>query len=371
MTHRERHLAWLKGGKLDRVPDYEFGGWTQTIERWHREGLPPEYQGTDDSLIEYFHTDDDEYGPGIWLNSELHPGFENRVLETKGDIQIVQDGDGALCEMIRPELGASIPRYLRYAIETRKDWEKIRDEKLRIDDPARIPKNIDELCANSLVADYPVVAGAGSTYGRLRNWMGVERISEAIIEEPEWIEEMLEHLTLLKLKMFERVAGKCRIDRVDWWEDMCFKQGPLISPTMFARYLVPRYKRVTDLLRRECGCEFNMLDCDGNINAVVGLWLEGGINVMFPVEAAHTDGFRIWKEFGRRAPMRGYYDKRALIAGKAAIDAEFDRIKPLVAVGVLAPHTDHRVPPDVSWENYVYYRKRKCELLGKPYRAGL
>jgi len=89
-------------------------------------------------------------------------------------------------------------------------------KRLRIEDPARIPGNIDELCANSLVADYPIIAGAGSTYGRLRNWMGVERISEAIIDEPEWVEEMLEHLKRLHDATNEDVKQlRAKLDKKD------------------------------------------------------------------------------------------------------------------------------------------------------------
>jgi len=127
---------------------------------------------------------------------------------------------------------------------------------------------------------------------------------------------MMEHLTCLTLKLLENIAGKCKIDQSVWWEDMCYNHGPLISPKLFAKLMVPRYKRITDFLRNECGCEFNMLDCDGNIHELVSLWLEGGINVMFPVEAAHTDAYKISDQFGKKAPIRGFFDKRALIAGK-------------------------------------------------------
>ena len=370
MTHRERAMAWLTGRKADRVPDYEFGGWDQTIDRWHKEGLPASYQGTDWAMTSYFHTDEEHGGPNPWVNIGLKPGFEWKVLEDKGDRQIIMDGDGATCEQLKSDQGASIPRYIRYAIETRKDWEKMRDEKLRIDDPDRIPKDLDERCKKTHSADWVVELGAGAIYGWIRNWMGVENLSVALIEDPEWVEEMMEHVTQLMLKGYARLAGKCKIDMSWWWEDMCFKSGPLLSPAMFKKLMVPRYKRVTDFLRRECGCEWNMLDCDGNIDVLVPLWYEGGINVMFPIETAHTDVFKIWKRYGRKVPLRGAYDKRALIAGPKAIDAEFEKLMPLIREGVLAPHTDHRVPPDVSWENYIHYRKRKCEILGKEYRAG-
>lgn len=365
MTHRERLLRTLRFETVDRVPDYEFGAWDQTINRWHKEGLPQEYTGVWGAINSYFHTDDTEYGPSPWVNIGLLPGFEYKVLEEKGDHITIQDGDGAIAEMIRPELGASIPRYIRYAIETRKDWEKIRDEKLNPDTPGRIPDNLDELCRKTFDADYPTGLGCGSIYGWLRNWMGVENISIAFYEDPDWVEEMMEHLTWMRLKLFEPLAGKCKIDLGHWWEDMCYNKGPLISPKLFAKYMVPRYKRITDFLRNECGCEFNMLDCDGNIHELVPLWLEGGINVMFPVEAAHTDAYKISDQFGKKVPMRGYFDKRALIAGKSAIDKEFERLEPLLKRGGYIPHTDHLVPPDVSWENYKYYRQRKCDFIGK------
>lgn len=33
LTHRERSLRTLRHEPVDRVPDYEFGAWTQTIDR--------------------------------------------------------------------------------------------------------------------------------------------------------------------------------------------------------------------------------------------------------------------------------------------------------------------------------------------------
>jgi len=365
MTHRERLLRVLRFQPVDRVPDLEFGAWEQTITRWHQEGLPTECDGVWGAINQYFHTDDVEYGPGVWINCGLLPGFEYKVLEEKGDHRIVQDGDGAIAEMVRPELGASIPRYLRYAIETRKDWEKLRDERLNPDTPGRLPDDLEERCKATFDADYPTGVFLGSLYGWIRNWMGVENLSMAIIDDPNWVEEMMEHLTALKLSLLEKLAGKCKLDMCSWWEDMCFNKGPLISPRHFRQMMVPRYKRTTEFVREYCGCEFNMLDCDGNIHELVEPWLEGGINVMFPVEAAHTNAYRISEQFGTRVAIRGYFDKRALIAGPAAIDAEIERLTPLLRRGGFIPHTDHLVPPDVSWQNYLYYRQRKCQWIGK------
>ena len=203
--------------------------------------------------------------------------------------------------------------------------------------------------------------------------MGVENASIAVAEDPEWVGEMLAHLTEVRLAVLRPLAGKAKIDFGNWWEDICFNKGPLISPRFFEQYVVPEYRRSTQFLRHECGCDRNMLDCDGNIHALVPGWLAGGIDVMFPLEAAHTDAYKIRAEYGDRVALRGYVDKLALIAGKEAIDAELARLKPLLDMHGFIPHTDHLVPPDVSWENYCYYRQKKCELIGKepiPWEGG-
>jgi len=82
----------------------------------------------------------------------------------------------------------------------------------------------------------------------------------------------------------------------------------------------------------------------------------------------HTDPVRLAGQLGTRGIQRGSFDKRALIEGPAAIDAELAKLRPLVKRGDVIPHTDHLVPPDVPFDHYVYYRRKKLELIGKPWR---
>lgn len=372
-THRERLLRALSRQPVDRVPDYEFRAWVQTIDRWRGEGMPIPMlvgMGSPTGYLEhYFGTDDAEYGPGLSVNTRLLPAFEPQVIEERGENWVIQDADGALSEQLKPEYGASIPRYIRYAIQDRADWERMRIERLDPGHPDRVPLHLDALVRRFNAADYPITIFVGSLYGGIRNWMGVENLSLMLYDDLPLVEEMMEHLTRLMLSVLERLAGHgLRIDRADWWEDMCFRSGSLLSTKLFARLMVPRYQRITDFLRQEFGTEFNQLDCDGNIHQLAPLWLDGGINVMFPVEAAHTDPLRLAQQLGLRGIQRGSFNKLALIEGPAAIDAELAKLRPLVEAGDVIPHTDHLVPPDVPFDHYVYYRRKKLELIGKPWR---
>lgn len=313
LTYRERVLRTLRFQKPDRIPDWEFGAWSQTIDRWKQEGMDSQGNDAFGTLERYFHTDDALYGgPSPWIHCGLLPAFEWKVLEDRPNTRIIQDGDGAISEQIK--VGASIPRYIKFALQTRAGWEKLRDERLDPNTPGRLPADLTELAEKATHADYPTGIWCGSLYGWIRNWMGVEGVSIALYDDPAWVNEMMEHLTQLTLTLLGRLPRTFTIDIGGWWEDMCFNKGPLISPRLFEKLMVPRYKRITDFLRGNFGCQFNCLDCDGNIHELVGPWLRGGINVMFPIEVAHTD---------------------------------------------------HLVPPDVSFDSYVHYRRTKCEILGK------
>ena len=51
----------------------------------------------------------------------------------------------------------------------------------------------------------------------------------------------------------------------------------------------------------------------------------------------------------------GGFDKHILSQGKEQIEAEIYRLLPLVEEGGYIPFPDHRVPPDVPYENYLFY----------------
>ncbi len=359
MTTRERVLAVFAGDRPDRLPNVEFGYWDQTLERWHTEGMPAEV--TDHAGAErYFALEGTTIFAEVPVINGLHPRFPRTVLEEHADRSIIIDDEGNTCEVLTEH--SSMPRYLKYGLQTRDDWERLKAERLDPDAPGRIG-DLKKTLADARASGMPIFFHAGSLYGWLRNWMGVEEFSYAVMSEKEWVEEMMEHLTQLTLSLLERVLPQVPVDLGWWWEDMCYNRGPLMSPALFRELMVPRYKRITGLFR-DYGVKTQILDCDGSIHQLVPHWLEAGINCMFPLEVAHTDAARLRKEHGDRLLLLGGVDKLALIHGKEAIDREIERLVPLVRAGRYIPCVDHRVPADVSLENYRYYLKQKEKLLG-------
>lgn len=124
------------------------------------------------------------------------------------------------------------------------------------------------------------------------------------------------------------------------------------------------YRRVTDFLRGH-GVDIIFVDSDGNIDELIPLFLEAGINGIFPLEVqSGMDPVGLRKKYGRDLLMSGGIDKRKLAQNKKVIETELMRKLPyLISRGGYIPHLDHIVPPDVPPGNFVYYMELKRRII--------
>ena len=164
------------------------------------------------------------------------------------------------------------------------------------------------------------------------------------------------------IAMMSQVLDVTSIDAFGFWEDMAYKTAPLISPRLARQYMLPRYKRVVDFLRGR-GVPFIGLDSDGMMDPLIPVWLDAGLNFLYPFEVqAGMDVLAVRRKYGRQLRIWGGVDERALAYGHAAIDAELERVRPLIEEGGYIPHTDHSIPPDATYENFCYYTRRLGEV---------
>ncbi len=365
MNDRQRFNAAMHYQPRDRVPLVDFGFWPETIVGWYEQGLPrtvlyPNYDGRNTDV--YFGMDRYTGGPGV--NVGLVPAFEWKVLEDRGDHEVAQQADGV--RVLRKKFMGSIPHHESHLLVDRASWREHYLPRLNPSDPARYPKDFDAAVKVWCDPDRADVCSlwCGSLFGWLRDWMGLENIALVPYDDPAWFEEMVTTLADCIMGVLEKVlATGGRFDSAAFWEDMCFNSGPLLSPAHFKQYLVPHYRRITDLLRRHA-VDVVWVDCDGKIDALLPLWLESGVNCMFPMEVGTwgADPLKYRREFGRDLLMMGGVDKHILAKDHQSIEAEVRRLAPLVEAGGYIPMPDHRVPPDVPFDNYRFYIEKIREV---------
>jgi uroporphyrinogen decarboxylase len=88
---------------------------------------------------------------------------------------------------------------------------------------------------------------------------------------------------------------------------------------------------------------------------------------MFPLEIGtwQADPYQFRRQYGQDCLLMGGVDKHILAQDRAAIDAMITHLTPLVEEGGYIPTPDHRVPPDVPLNNYLYFLDRIKEVWGK------
>lgn len=358
MNDRERFLATMHYRGRDRCPWWEMWYWADTLDVWHEQGLPEDVH-----LEEYLGVDRRE---SVGVNLSLAPSFKRETLEETDDYEIFRRTDGVVCKQFKGDRSGRMPQWLRFPMETRDDWENVIKPRLNPASPCRYPLHWEEKKRMWAQRDYPLSISGGSVFGWIRNWMGLEGISQALYDDPEWVQEMMDYLADFIVATVRRALEEVEIDYVTMWEDMAYKAGPLISPAMFRRFMVEPYKKVTSQFH-EHGADLIFVDSDGDSGPLIPLWLEGGVTGFYPVErAAGMDPAALRKKHGRQLRLIGGIDKRAMKAGPAAVDAELANVAPLVKDGGYIPWCDHLVPPDVPLDHYLYYVRRMKEMTLDP-----
>ena len=366
MNDRQRFYATMHYQARDRVPLLDFNFWSDTLLEWHQQGLPrwvnrrneDAYFGLDYSLDNIHLT---------WVRDGLCPTFRKKRLEDCGDAWILQQRDGVRVK--RQKEYASIPHPVSYLLKDKESWRKHYLPRLDPDQPLRYPPDWNDRVKEWKDPNrpYPIVLPGGSLYGWLRNWMGMENLSLVLYDDPAWFEEMVNNVADCILGVLTKIlATGGKFDAISMWEDMAYNRGPLMSPRHFRKYLAPHYRRISHLARKH-SVDVIYLDCDGMIDALLPLWLESGINCMFPIEVGTWGGdpvsFR--RQYGKELRMMGGFDKHILAQGKTQIEAEVYRLLPVVEEGGYIPFPDHRVPPDVPLANYLFYVELARNIWGQ------
>ncbi|MBL7166840.1 MAG: hypothetical protein ISS55_10205 [Dehalococcoidales bacterium] len=293
------------------------------------------------------------------------PLFEAETLVEDDRTTTIRTAGGTVVRVMRAtDYAGGMPQYLERPVKDRASWESYK-KRLDPNTPQRWPADWDAYVSRCNSRDYPLGLYAGSFFGFLREWMGLESLLLSFYDDPALIEDMMDHMLYLVSECAKRVLKDIKPDFAMIWEDMAYKSGSMISPAMFRRFIMPRYRKLADLLRAN-GVDVIVVDTDGNVNQLIPLWIECGINATWPLEvAAGNDAVAIKKEYGNDFIVMGNIDKRAFAQGEEAIRHELmSKVPFLLEKGGYFPSPDHMVPPDVSWHNYCYYIDTLREIGG-------
>ncbi len=354
MTGKERVQCTLAHREPDRVPIAD-AFWVDTLARWRAEGLP---EGVEPE--EYF--DFDIRMMGI----DASPRFEPELIQDDGEMITLRDRFGYVVR--KSKFKSRTMEFLSHPVGNWDDWQRVKERfVLRSEEPARIdstayPFRLDagptweearQCCGALRRTQKYLIASAYGPHEAILRLRGFEATLYELCDDPELIRDMAVTYTDFLIQVIEKcLAERILFDGFFMIEDLAGTQGMLFSPDLWRRLFKPSVQRIGAFLK-ENHLSFWMHSC-GNAAAIFEDLIECGVQVINPLEAkSGLDVRELKKQYGDRLTFFGNIDVIAMAGSDQDIA---DEIETKLAVarqgGGYIYHSDHSVPPEVSFERY-------------------
>jgi uroporphyrinogen decarboxylase len=384
MISKEKVINCLDFRKGSKSVKAEFGFWYETIIRWNKEGLPlddgsmlksdghnikgnfnsgsAEHDTVDKAVHRYFNFDFNSYS----IKNSFSPKYDTKTVEEDNNFVIFVDDYGITQKVIKNEendIKTTMPMYLDYPIKSREDFFSYK-ERFNEDFDKRMEPGWEKKYKEKKDKDY-LIWLCGTSNGLFwfpRKVMGLERFLMNIYDDPYLIKEMLDFILEYTISFWEYILDKVEVDIVLMREDFAYKGGGFISPYLFKEIFLPRYKKLTDFLK-SYRIKNIFIDSDGDINSLIPLIIESGINGILPLEmTGEMDIVKIRKMFPN-LKMAGGINKMMISGDMNEIDKELEKVPFVLKKGGYIPFLDHTVPPVIPWGNFKYYREKLNKII--------
>ncbi len=294
MTPRQRVLAVFEGQLPDRVPMW--CGSSQ--EFWAK--CKSQLKLDDEGLRERFHDDFRRVlaryaGPEIALK---HPQAASRTV-----FGVERHGMGYGQPLAHPLAGATLEQVHQYA------WP----------DPQWMDVSHIRPEARAWAGKYAILGGDWSPFFHdAIDLMGMEGLYLGMYDHPEAVDAMMTHIVdyyaAVSRRIFEAAADA--IDIFFIANDLGSMTGPLLSPDMFERFILPHTRRLIEL-----GHEYGLyvqMHCCGGFAELIPMLVDAGLDALHSVQPScrGMDLRKLKADFGDRIVFNGAIDShRVLIDG--------------------------------------------------------
>jgi uroporphyrinogen decarboxylase len=341
MTSKERVQAALSHKEPDRVPMQD-SPWSSTVERWRNEGMPP-----DVGVGDHFGFD------MLDIGADTSPMFETETLEETEDRITYRTSYGGI-RRDRKDL-ASVPEIIESPVKTRDDWERIKPRLVvsedRVDwEAAR--KTYDKAQVEHKYLTY----GAAVGYDKIQSYVSSEHLLMLTATDPDWVIDMYETDAQLAMDCYDMIVSKgVQFGGIFLYCDMGWRGGMLFSPQAYRRTSQHVFKGLCDHFKRDRPDMKVLLHSCGHVAPIIPDLIEAGIDCLQPLESkAGMDLVDLKRRCGERMAFMGGIDVRAMAAGGKALEDEMAAKIPIaVKGGGYIYHSDHSVPDNVSYSNFL------------------
>jgi uroporphyrinogen decarboxylase len=190
---------------------------------------------------------------------------------------------------------------------------------------------------------------------------GPTRHFMAYVEDPEWVRDMYAvHTELAEAAFAEYRGAGIEFDGVWFFGDIAYRNSSMVSPQGYCDLLQPFHRRLCAMVHAAGGEA--IFHSDGNLHGLLPHLIEAGWDCIQPLEVkAGMDVRQLKAQYGDRVALMGNIDARLFQQNDlAGLEAEIrDKVTVAKEGGGYLYHSDHSVPPGVTFETY----RRALELV--------
>jgi len=341
MTSRERIAVTLRGGVPDRVGMHE-SPWGETIDLWHKQGLPEKM-----SVQDYFGMDIGNFG-GFDLSFQ----FPGQTIEETPEYKIFRDANGVTRKHFNKKSGFT-PHWIDHVIKGQKEWDEHCGR--LTPKPERLGKDMKKAAEAARATGRFVVLGHADPYELAWPVFGQAQIWTLMMDDPDFVGRVLMTYADLIVGLYKLLDEQgFDYDGVFMPADLGYRNATLFSPKLYERLVFPAHKKIADYQHNH-GRLFICHSC-GKIDVLIPKFIEAGFDAIQPLEAKCGQDVRVLKRlYQGKITLFGNMDIRKLSGTKKDVEEEVvSKLEVAKQGGGYIFHSDHSVPPTVSWENYCY-----------------
>ncbi len=220
-------------------------------------------------------------------------------------------------------------------------------------------ENLDQEAQAIYDAGYALGTTVSGVFEQAWYLTGLERIMIEIIENPSFVEALLDKVLEILSQQYSNFLDKVGkyLNLFEIWEDISSQQGPLISPDSYRKIIKPRTRDLINVIKSKTKAKVALHSC-GSVSWAIDDFIEIGIEVLNPVQvsAAHMDTKELKKKYGDSMSFWGGIDTQRVLPRGTVKDVEEEvkkRIDDLAEGGGYLFAPVHNIQPDVPPENII------------------
>jgi uroporphyrinogen decarboxylase len=306
MNNYERIIAAIKHLDTDKVPMWFMGFFDESVME---KLLPEECIGDNTKSItarqEYLENCVVSIGRRANLNfGHGSPGeFLFKVTDENRDHRIMEFENGAVWKIEKCPCSRI---YLHLPVEKREDLDALSLPNPR--DPERY-KGLKEQAYYYKKRGYFVSAAIMGFFSGLHYFFrSFDDVMADLILDPDFSHRLLNMLAEFNLACAEELLD-CGVHAITLCDDLGSADNLLISPKHYREYFLPWHRRLADLCHSKGA--YMHLHSHGNINAIMDLIVESGVDIINPLdpeENMNLEGLK--KKYGQRITLCGGISRR-------------------------------------------------------------